>query len=97
MMVNRGPRGWNVTLVNNHGVVKQPGVAASVDRDQKLTAELSLKPGSGKIIGVHALVSGTDVTILPNGTFRVDVEAGGVEVVGVLIEDPSTTSEPVLL
>jgi hypothetical protein len=34
--LNRQPSGWNVTLLNNYGIVKQPGSAPTIDASQTI-------------------------------------------------------------
>jgi len=67
--------------------------AATVDKAQALTVELSLKPGVGRILGAHALISGASVPLLPNGSIHIDIKAGDVEVLGILSQDPTPSSE----
>jgi len=69
-------RGWNVTLVNNLGVVKQPSTAAVIDPTQAVNVTIAATPAA-----IHgAWVWGKPVAGLP---LTLTVAAGDVMVVGV--------------
>ena len=84
MLLARRPSGWQVTLVNNFGVVKQPDTAAVVDPSKRLSATVRMKPGYGNVASA-ALVTATSTTLLAvnNNSATVVVEAGDLAVINI--------------
>jgi hypothetical protein len=82
MILNRHRQGWNVTLVNNHGVTKPAGHPTVVNKSMASTVKLHLKQ-QGSITNARALISNTKLPVLPDGSIRVNIGVGGVEVVGI--------------
>jgi hypothetical protein len=89
-LTNRHPWGWAATLVNSHGVVKQPGSAAAVDAAEGRRVEVALRGvPPGAVAGAWVSSGGAgraaaDVRAAADGSaaVEVEVEAGGVRVVG---------------
>jgi hypothetical protein len=97
MMLARASDGWQVTLINNLGVSKQPREPAVVDASHRVTCVLRLKAGHG-VVGraflatagsqelhvVHRGSSGSEDTS-DGGSVELTVEAGGVAVVDIML------------
>jgi hypothetical protein len=97
MMLARASDGWQVTLINNLGVSKQPRKPAVVDASHRVTCVLRLKAGHG-VVGraflatagsqelhvVHRGSSGSEDTS-DGGSVELTVEAGGVAVVDIML------------
>jgi hypothetical protein len=79
MLLARRSTGWQVTIVNNHGVTKQPNSAAVVDASQRQVASVRLKPALGVV--ASATLTTTTVAVskqlaVTNNSVSVAVEAG---------------------
>jgi hypothetical protein len=79
VLVNRGPGGWNVTLVNNHGVVKQPNASVAVNASQLRVVDVALRPGWGAVAAAWETSHG------PARAVPLPVAPGGGGVAGVAI------------
>jgi hypothetical protein len=81
---NRGPAGWNVTLINNHGVTKDPGTPVVVDPSAAVDVVLSLRSGYGSI---SAAWQTTDWLVKPvkvdGNSLSVHLDPGDVQVFGI--------------
>jgi hypothetical protein len=66
--VARGPDGFNVTLINNRGVTKQPALPPVVDPAAAVMVRLALRPGFGALAGATLpLVGGAALPLQPDG------------------------------
>ena len=79
MLLARRSTGWQVTIVNNHGVTKQPNSAAVVDASQRQVASVRLKPALGVV--ASATLTTTTVAVskqlaVTNNSVSIAVEAG---------------------
>ena len=83
MLLARTSKGWQVTVVNHHGVTKQPAAAAKVDPSKRLRTIIRLKPEYGTAIGVKLLTAGGVVLGIKNNSVEVTVDAGDLVVVHV--------------
>ena len=87
MVLGRTSTGWQVTIVNNNGVTKQPSAAAIVDRSKRLTTIVRLKQGYGKISRASLATAGNALLpVAADGSVQVMVEAGDLVVVRVDLE-----------
>lgn len=87
------PAGWNVTLINNHGVVKQPATAPVVDASQLRRVVLTLKQGTLATAWASsgAATAPAPLAISNGTTVEVTVAAGDLMTVGLEL---STASVP---
>jgi hypothetical protein len=69
--------GWNVTLVNSAGVVKQPATPPTIDAAQAVNVTIRPAPQPS------AWVWGQPVSVAADAALTVTVAAGDVVVVGV--------------
>jgi len=91
---NRMPWGWMCTLINSNGVVKQPSTVEVIDPSAGRHLELTLKVPSGEIRNAWVSSGGDSgreplsVATAEDGSavVFVEVEAGGLRVVGFLLE-----------
>ena len=84
MLLARRHSGWQVTLVNNFGVTKQPGAAATVDPSKRVRAVLRLKRAYGAATAVTLVAAdGATPLIVSNNSVTVEVEAGDLAVLAV--------------
>jgi hypothetical protein len=90
LLTNRHPWGWAATVVNNNGVVKQPGEAAVVDPAAGRRVALALRGVPPAALAAAWVSSGgasktaAEVGAATDGSAAVvvEVEAGGVIIVG---------------
>ena len=88
MSIARAPAGWQVTLVNNLGVTKQPSLPARTDASAAVEVILRLKPEYGQIDVAEVL---TEVSTRPlpvadgSGDVHVRIGAGDLVVLNVTI------------
>ena len=88
MSIARAPAGWQVTLVNNLGVTKQPSLPARTDASAAVEVILRLKPEYGQIDVAEVL---TEVPPRPlpvedgSGDVHVRIGAGDLVVLNVTI------------
>lgn len=89
LLTNRLPWGWVATLINNNGVTKQPNSAAMVDASQGRAVTITLAAREGAIASAWVSDGGSErvpLTVLPGAaTVTVEVEAGGLRVVGLVL------------
>eukprot|EP00756_Hemistasia_phaeocysticola_P022416 Hpha_TRINITY_DN15834_c0_g16::TRINITY_DN15834_c0_g16_i1::g.190514::m.190514 len=87
--VSESVASWDITLVNNRGVVKQPSEAAVVDLSQAVNVSIaSAVNASGPILRAWHLsppASGKSLPVV-GGKVTVEVQAGDVVVVGVEVQ-----------
>ena len=87
LLTARRASGWQVTLVNNNGVTKQPSSATVLDPSQRLSANVRLKRAYG-VVASAMVVTGTVNTTLStsNNTITVIVEAGDLVVLNIELD-----------
>ena len=108
MQIARQPWGWQATLTNPQGVVKQPGVDDEVDFSEGGRAVALTLNSAGDSANAHRHISPLDAGPLLEGawvqdggressrtplqvdedgrTVHVDIEAGGVRIVGLVLD-----------
>ena len=88
VLSSRSPGGWNITLINDLGVTKEPGTAAVTNPALALNVGLSFRPGFGALAAAwqttDALIERLAVDGL--GAVSVTVPAGGVCVLGLDVQ-----------
>eukprot|EP01116_Phalansterium_solitarium_P022442 TRINITY_DN7415_c0_g1_i1.p1 TRINITY_DN7415_c0_g1~~TRINITY_DN7415_c0_g1_i1.p1 ORF type:complete len:750 (-),score=225.23 TRINITY_DN7415_c0_g1_i1:141-2390(-) len=84
VLANRNVAGWNVTLINNHGVVKQPGQPPVIDPSQARTVTVTLKSNFGTVADIWSTTDG-EVSAVPfqGNTFTTVIQPGDVQVLGI--------------
>jgi hypothetical protein len=85
MMLARASTSWQVTLVNNLGVLKQPREPAVIDASQRVAGLLRLKPKYGRITKALVATEGGRALVVNNNSLAFSVEAGGVVVLDVFV------------
>ena len=89
MMLARTSESWQVTLVNNLGVVKKPREPAVIDASKRVAGVLRLKAGYGRIIkALVATEGGRSLAVGSGSTLAFAVEAGAVVVLDVFVALP---------
>lgn len=88
VLYSRLPDGWYVTLINNHGVIKQPSTEEKVDAAQVRTASVALDPAAGQLRAAWASDGHTAPASLPlhGQTVGVTVPAGSLVLLRLVIE-----------
>eukprot|EP01052_Picozoa_sp_SAG31_P010194 SAG31_NODE_550_length_14214_cov_3.054269_6_plen_477_part_00 len=88
LLLARRSVGWQLTLVNNNGVTKQPSQAAVVDPSQRVIARIQLKPGYGTVVGASRVSAHgeTRLKVSDKNEVTVEVEAGDLTVVRITVE-----------
>eukprot|EP01079_Euglenida_sp_SAG-EU17-18_P008522 gene8522-210_t len=76
LMMNRSPTAWNVTLVNNDGVTKQPDTQASVDHSKGTNCTVSLKPDYGTITSAVDVDTDGHLLVTNSTSIMVYIEPG---------------------
>lgn len=102
VLLNRGPGGWNVTLVNNHGVVKQPNATAAVDASQLRVVDVALRPGWGALAAAwetsHGPARAVPLPVAPGsgggGVAGIAVPAGDLAVVSLQLAGSAPPGNP---
>ncbi len=91
MLLGATPSGWSVTLIDNHGVVKQPATAPVVDVSQCCSVVLSLKQGT--VATAWASSGGASpqspLTVTNGTTVAVTVAAGDLMTLGLQLSAAS--------
>ena len=90
VLLNRSPEGWNVTLINNHGVVKQPGTAETVDARQARAATVVLRPGFGVVVAAWAgdgQSPAQPIGVEDGRIVRVVVAAGQLQLIRLVVKN----------
>ena len=84
ILTARTAGGWNVTLINDLGVTKEPSTPVVVDQSKSLTVSMSFREGFGSLSAVWETTDGI-IRVLPveNGTVNLVIEPGEVRVVGL--------------
>jgi hypothetical protein len=84
MLLARRSTGWQVTIVNNNGVTKQPNAAAVVDASQRQVAMVTLKPAFGIVKSVTLTTTAapgeTRTLVVSKNSVSVTVESGDLVV-----------------
>lgn len=83
-LINRTPRGWVVTLINNQGVFKPQQGMAQVDRSAVVDVSISLRRG---IASANEWTEGKELTLArDNGqeSVRLKLAPGGVQIVELI-------------
>jgi hypothetical protein len=89
LLLNRLPWGWVATLINNNGVVKQPNAPPTVDASAGRAVTLSLAAREGVVASAWVADGGgprAPLAVGAGGAVRVEVEAGGLRIVGLVLE-----------
>lgn len=73
MLLARRSTGWQVTIVSNNGITKQPNAAAVVDASQRQVAIVTLKAAFG-------IVKSATLTTTPGETQTLTVSKNSVSV-----------------
>ena len=85
LLVNRLPRGWLLTLINNAGVTKQPHTAQEVDATQGRHVTLTLREGFGAVASAWASAGGAlpvaPLAVTGGASVQLDVPAGDLAIV----------------
>lgn len=88
VQMNRLPTQWVVTLVNNHGIVKQANSPPSINWHEGRRVNVALQGGMGTLVAAWQRDGGGDQTPLPieGQTVTVDIEAGGLRILNLEIK-----------
>jgi hypothetical protein len=79
-LVNRTPRGWLVTLLNNRGIYKPQQGLAVVKREESVSVTLALR--AGRIVAAREWINDTEVP-LTGAQATLVIPAGGLAVVAL--------------
>jgi hypothetical protein len=81
MALGRTSKGWQVTIVNNNGVSKQPAAMAQIDGSKRLVTMLRLKEAYGTVSSATLATKNGLPLVVANNSMRVVVEVGDLAVV----------------
>lgn len=85
VLSSRSPGGWNVTLINDLGVTKEPATPTVEDAARAVSAVISLRPGFGTLAAAWQTTDAlfARLPIDAAGLVNVTVPAGGVFTLGL--------------
>ena len=88
MQLNRSPWGWLVTVYCNNGVTKNPATPPTIDATQGRALSVTLLPSAGLATSawVQDGASPRQTLALQNGTVDIQVEAGGLRIIGFVLD-----------
>jgi hypothetical protein len=87
MLLARRGAGWQVTLVNNFGVIKQPESAAVVDPSKRVSAVVRMKAAYGVVArAMDVTPTGSTALAVSNNSVTITIEAGDLVVLAVELQ-----------
>jgi hypothetical protein len=91
LQLARSPWGWTAVLYNNNGITKQPNAPAVVDVTAGRAVTLTLAPAAGVLASAWAQDGARaprqPLAVAAGGAVTVEVEAGGLRIVGLVLAD----------
>lgn len=87
VLTSRSPGGWNVTLINDLGITKEPATPVVVDTSKTINTTIGIRMGFGNLIAAWKTTD-AQFALLPmnEGSVPVEIAPGDVVTLGLDVE-----------